>query len=132
MQVSFCCQDTFWTGNPASSFVKIGRLHTIYLLDGRVQYWTIAVLSGFKFTNAWNVEVQAAAGTSPATITNGYAWKYGLASMLHHQVKMQPFSVVIFYELQSLDKILSALLVCAPMLCVPFSVTMTFECHCPQ
>jgi len=90
------------------------------------------VLSGFKFTNAWNVEVQATAGTSPATITNGYAWKYGLASMLHHQVKMQPFSVVIFYELQSLDKILSAPLVCAPMLCVPFSVTMTFECHCPQ
>jgi len=109
MQVFFCCQDTFWTGNPASSFAKIGRLHTIYLLDGQVQHQTIAVLSGFA--NAWNVEIQAAAGTSLATITNGCAWKYGLASMLHHQVKMQPFSAVIFCELHSLDKILSAPLV---------------------
>ena len=105
----FCCQDTLWTGNTASSIVQIGRLHTIYLLDGRVQHQTIAVLSGF--TNAQNVEVQAAAGTSPATITNGCAWKYGLVSMLHHQVKMQLFSAVIFCELQSLDKILNALLV---------------------
>jgi hypothetical protein len=67
------------------------------------------VLSGFA--NTWNVEVQAAAGTSRATITNGRAWKYGLAGVLRHQVKMQPFSAVIFCELQSLDKILSALLV---------------------
>jgi hypothetical protein len=100
MRVFFCCQDTFWTGNPASSFVKIGRLNTLYLLDGRVQHQTIAMLSGFA--NAWNVEVQAAAGTSPATITNCCA---GLASVLRHQVNMQPFSAVIFCELQSLDKI---------------------------
>jgi len=48
----------------------------------------MAVLSGFA--NTWN------AGTSSATITNGRAWKYGLASVLRHQVKMQPFSAVIF------------------------------------